>query len=59
MEGDDDLYDDFEEFISGEDSMRGQKPLSSIDEEEDVSERRLSYKIDNYVSVGGNKSNQK
>ena len=37
---DEDLEEDIEEFISGEESARGMKPLSCIDEEEDVSERR-------------------
>ena len=48
--------EDFEEFGSaGEDSIRfSQKPLSCIDEEDDMSERKVTYKTDNYMSCGSN-----
>ena len=33
-------HEEEEEIISGEESARGMKPLSGIDEEEDMTERR-------------------
>lgn len=57
-EGEDEVYEDFEEF-SGEETMKeGHKSLSCIDEEEDFSERRVSAKIDNYMSRGSNQNNE-
>jgi hypothetical protein len=56
-DGENEVYEDFEEFMSGEDSARGGvKTLSCIEEEEDTSERKTLLKIDNYMS--GNSNNR-